>query len=93
MAKFALLLAGSILALFILAYVVYVIFFPLVRTIGGGFQILRIHGLKKVKATDQERLPGFFTPDLEVGPTMADGGEKTEKEESNAPEKHKPPVE
>jgi len=77
MAKFALILAGSTITLIILGYVFYTVFFPLIRTVAGGLQILSIHSSRKSRVTDQEESPLFFAPDLELGPTMTDGGEKT----------------
>ena len=81
MLQLALILTGSALAFVILAYTVHIIFFPLARTIGGGLQILRMYGLKKSGAAYLEKTQAFLTPDLELGLTMADGGEKTEKTE------------
>jgi hypothetical protein len=81
MAKFALILAGSTIMLIILGYVFYTVFFPLLRTVAGGLQLLGIYGSKKSRVTDRDKSPAFFASDPELGPTMADGGEKTKKQD------------
>jgi len=70
---------GSVLAIIILIYICYLILFPLVMTIGGGFQIIWFYTLKKKRLSQdcQERLSEMVDPDL--GLTMADGGDRTEK--------------
>ena len=65
--------------LMILGYVLYTVFFPLIRTVAGGLQILRIYGSKKSRVAEEQGSLVFFAADPELGPTMADGGEKTEK--------------
>jgi hypothetical protein len=67
--------------LIILGYVFYTVFFPLFRTVAGGLQILSIHGSRKSRITDRDKSPAFLAADPELGPTMADGGEKTKKQD------------
>ena len=81
MAKFALICAGSTIMLIILGYVFYTIFFPLIRTVVGGLQIASMRGSRKSEATGRDESPVFFASDPELGPTMADGGEKAKKQE------------
>jgi hypothetical protein len=81
MAKYALILAGSTIAMIILGYVFYTVFFPLIRTVAGGLQILSTYGSRKSRITDRDKSPAFLAVDPELGPTMADGGEKTKKQD------------
>ncbi len=70
---------GVVLGLVILAYATYITFFPLVRTLGGGVQVLKAygHGQKKVKATKE----GYgLIPDAQLGLTMADGGDEVKEQ-------------
>jgi hypothetical protein len=57
----------------------FMLFYLLVRAIAGGVQILKIHVMRRAMRTDLDRALDSFISDLELGPTMADGGEKTEK--------------
>ena len=81
MARFALICAGSTIILLLLGYVFYTVFFPLFRTMAGGLQILSAHGRRKSRASVGDKRPAFFAADPELGPTMADGGEKTKKQD------------
>ena len=81
MAKVALICAGSAIVLLVLGYMFYTVFFPLFRTMAGGLQILSAHGRRKSRESEGDRRPAFFAADPELGPTMADGGEKTKKED------------
>ncbi len=81
MAEFALICAGSAIMLVILGYVFYTVFFPLLRTMAGGIQVLSTHGSRRSKASEGDKQPSFFAADPELGPTMADGGEKTKKQD------------
>ncbi len=66
----------SLLGLACLAFAAYIVFFPLVRTIGGGVQLLKMYVSKKLGGAEPE-VPDSYVSDLGVGITMADGGEKT----------------
>jgi hypothetical protein len=77
MAEFVLTLAGFIVALFVLAYVLHAVFIPLFRTVGGGFKILSIYVSGRSEKAGMKESPAFMMHDMELGPTMADGGEKT----------------
>jgi hypothetical protein len=61
----------------------YIIFFPLVGTVLGGLQILRIYALRRSVATELGRSLDPFILDAEIGLTMADGGERTKKEQDD----------
>jgi hypothetical protein len=80
MVKLGLMLIGLTLVLVIFAFALYVVFFPLVRTVGGGLQILRIFGSRNAGAFELKESPAFLAMDPELGPTMADGGERTEEQ-------------
>ncbi|MCX8021594.1 MAG: hypothetical protein N2745_02350 [Syntrophorhabdaceae bacterium] len=71
-----LLIAGSILAFLILIYMFYLVFFPLGRTIGGGFQILWSYAFKRKKLEKEYREGATVMVDPDLGLTMADGGER-----------------
>ncbi len=81
--------AITALGLACLAFAAFIIFFPLVRTVMGGLQILKIYGLRKSRETDVNTAFESFISDVELGLTMADGGEKTEKQQTGATEKQK----
>jgi hypothetical protein len=78
MLKLALIVLGVVLGLAILAYAFFIIFFPLVRTVGGGWQLMRMYGWKREKAIGKKESVYPLTHDVELGLTMADGGEKHE---------------
>jgi len=65
---------------FFVGWACYMIFMLLVKTFAAGLRILRIHGMRRAIRTDLDRAVHSFLSDLEVGPTMADGGEKTRNE-------------
>jgi hypothetical protein len=75
-------LIACIVLAFSTAWICYLVFFPLVKTIAGKVQILRIHGMRGATRPGRDRALDPFVSDLEVGPTMADGGEKAVKEEA-----------
>jgi hypothetical protein len=78
--------AVSVLSLACLALAGFMIFFPLVRTIVGGLQILRLYGLRRSVEADLRSIDSFIS-DIELGLTMADGGEKTGKGQAGTPGK------
>ncbi|MBW2038827.1 MAG: hypothetical protein JRI46_04410 [Deltaproteobacteria bacterium] len=78
---------GAVLGLVILAYAVYITFFSLARTIGGGLQVLKHYGEQRVRAAERAYA---LIPDAQLGLTMADGGDRIEdKEEKKTPERKK----
>lgn len=70
---------GVMLGLFIVAYAVYITFYPLFRTIGGGLQVLKSYGEQRVRALEEAYA---LIPDAQLGFTMADGGDRVEEKES-----------
>ncbi len=74
--------AVGVVALFVACIVLagYIVFLPLARTIVGGVQLLKIYALRRCAEADLGRAFGSIISDPELGPTMADGGEKAEKE-------------
>ncbi len=68
----------GVFGLVILTYAFYITFFPLIKTIGGGLETLRVYSEGKAQVAEEET---HLIPDVELGLTMADGGEK-KKEES-----------
>ncbi len=71
---------GVVFGLVILAYAVYITFFPLARTIGGGLQVLKEYGEQRASATEKDYT---LVPDAQLGLTMADGGDQIEKKKSS----------
>ncbi|RLA81576.1 MAG: hypothetical protein DRG36_01470 [Deltaproteobacteria bacterium] len=67
---------GTVLGIVILAYALYIVLFPLVKTIGGGLQVLKAYGERKVSAKEPN-----LVAHPELGLTLADGGEQVRKEE------------
>jgi len=63
---------GVTLGLAILSYGLYLVFYPLAKTGEGGVRLLG------AKAAKREAEPTMAT-NLELGLTLADGGEKVEK--------------
>ena len=66
------------MGLIVLAYAVYITFFPLSKTIRGGLQMLKERGEQRVKTADDTY---DSIPDAHVGFTMADGGDHVEEKE------------
>ena len=67
---------GVVLGIVILAYAIYITFYPFARTIGGGLQVLKHYGEQRIK--DVQR--GYIlTPHARLGLTMADGGDRIKK--------------
>jgi hypothetical protein len=75
MLNLAPMLIGTLLVLIISAFSFYLVFFPLIRTVAGGFQILAFFRSRK-PATQS---PSHLSLDPELGLTMADGGEERDK--------------
>ncbi len=80
MVKLILMLAGIMVVLMVFAFSVYAVFFPLARTVAGGFQILSFVRWKRTGRAGREEMPSYGSLDPELGLTMADGGEKREGE-------------
>jgi len=76
---------GIVLGLVILAYATYITLFPLVRTIGGGMQALKVYGEQRLGVTGEQYA---LINDAQVGLTMADGGDRIDEEK--APEEKTP---
>ena len=67
---------GVILGVTILAYAIYITVYPLVRTIGGGLQVLKHYGEQRATADQRDYI---LAPDARLGFTMADGGDRIKK--------------
>jgi hypothetical protein len=59
----------------ILAYAIYITFYPFAKTVGGGAQVLKHYGKQRAQAKADER-DYVLAPDRRLGFTMADGGKK-----------------
>jgi hypothetical protein len=70
---------GAVLGLVILAYAAYITFFPLLKTVGGGLHVLKEFGEHRVKAAEEDYT---LIQDANLGLTMADGGDRIEKEKA-----------
>lgn len=68
----------SIIGLAVIAFAIYITFFPLVKTIGGGLFAIK-HARAKQKDLAAETP---FIVDAKLGLTMADGGEKLEEKDN-----------
>jgi hypothetical protein len=68
----------------ILAYAIYITFYPFARTIGGGLQVLKHYGEHRVRAIDRDYI---LVPDARLGYTMADGGDRIKKKKSRKSKK------
>ena len=67
---------GVVLGIAILAYAIYITFYPFARTIGGGLQVLKHYGEQRAKALQHDYI---LVPDARLGLTMADGGDRIKK--------------
>jgi hypothetical protein len=67
---------GVVLGIVILAYAIYITFYPFARTIGGGLQVLKHYGEQRAKALQHDYV---LVPDARLGLTMADGGDRIKK--------------
>ena len=63
----------------VFAYAYYIALFPLVKTIRGGFQVLKKHGKQRLKTIKREY---DSIPDTQLGLTMADGVDHIEEEKA-----------
>jgi hypothetical protein len=61
--------------LIVLAYALYITFFPLSKTIRGGLQMLKERGEQQLKTADDTY---DSIPNAQLGLTMADGGDHVE---------------
>ncbi len=64
---------------FFVIWVLYVISLVLVKTIAAGVRTVRTHGMRRAIRAELDGAIHPFISDLELGPTMADGGEKRRK--------------
>lgn len=77
---------GVVFGIVILTYAVYITFFPLFRTIGGGLQVLKHYGEQREEVAER----GYaLIPDAQLGITMADGGDRIKKKKSPKAKKNK----
>jgi hypothetical protein len=79
MLNFGVTLIGVSLILAIFAFSIYMVFFPLARTLAGGLQVLTVVRSRRAGLLSREKSPSHLSMDPELGLTMADGGERTEK--------------
>jgi hypothetical protein len=70
-----LLSVGAITGAGILAYAIYVTFYPFAKTVGGGAEVLKHYSKQRAGAKADQR-DYVLTPDRRLGFTMADGGKK-----------------
>ncbi len=75
---------GVAFGLVILAYAIYLTFYPLARTVGGGLQVLKHFGEQRVKTHERDYV---LIPDARLGFTMADGGDRIKKKKSSKSKK------
>jgi hypothetical protein len=71
---------GVAFGLVILAYAIYLTFYPLARTVGGGLQVLKHFGEQRARAQERDYI---LIPDARLGFTMADGGNRIKKKRSS----------
>jgi hypothetical protein len=71
---------GVTFGLVILAYAIYLTFYPLTRTVGGGLQVLKHFGEQRARAQERDYI---LIPDARLGFTMADGGNRIKKKRSS----------
>ena len=70
-----LLSVGAVTGAGILAYAIYITFYPFAKTVGGGAEVLKHYGKQRAGAK-AERRDYVLAPDRRLGLTMADGGKK-----------------
>jgi hypothetical protein len=75
---------GVAFGLVILAYAIYLTFYPLTRTVGGGLQVLKHYGEQRARAQERDYI---LLPDARLGFTMADGGNRIKKKRSSQSKK------
>jgi hypothetical protein len=71
---------GVAFGLVILAYAIYLTFYPLTRTVVGGLQVLKHYGEQRARALEHDYIP---LADARLGFTMADGGSRIKKKRSS----------
>ena len=71
---------GVTFGLVILAYAIYLTFYPFAKTVGGGLQVLKHYGEQRARALEHEYA---LFPDARLGFTMADGGSRIKKKRSS----------
>jgi hypothetical protein len=71
---------GVTFGLVILAYAIYLTFYPFAKTVGGGLQVLKHYGEQRARAFEREYA---LIPDARLGFTMADGGSRIKKKRSS----------
>ena len=71
---------GVTFGLVILAYAIYLTFYPLTRTVGGGLQVLKQFGEQRARSQERDYI---LIPDARLGFTMADGGNRIKKKRSS----------
>lgn len=76
--------AGVVLGIAILAYAIYITFYPFSRTVGGGLQIMKHYGERRARAVRRDYT---LIPDARLGFTMADGGDRIKKKKSRKSKK------
>jgi predicted SpoU family rRNA methylase len=68
---------GTAVGIVIVAYAIYITFYPFVRTVGGGFQVMKYYyGKQRAKAFQRDYA---IVHDARLGFTMADGGDRIKK--------------
>ncbi|OGP54998.1 MAG: hypothetical protein A2Y65_11220 [Deltaproteobacteria bacterium RBG_13_52_11] len=71
--------AGIVLGIAIMAYAIYITFYPFSRTVGGGLQVMKHYGKQRAKALRHDYA---LVHDAQLGYTMADGGDRIKKKKS-----------
>jgi len=75
---------GVTFGLVILAYAIYITFYPFARTVGGGLQVLKHFGEQRARSLQRDFV---LAPDARLGLTMADGGDRIKKKKSSKSKK------
>jgi hypothetical protein len=66
---------GAVTGAGILAYAIYITFYPFAKTVGGGVEVMKHYGKQRAGAK-ADRRDYALVPDSRLGFTMADGGKK-----------------
>ena len=74
---------GAVTGAGILAYAIYITFYPFAKTVGGGAEVLK-HYSKQRAGAKAERRDYILAPDRQLGFTMADGGKKIRQRKKTA---------
>jgi hypothetical protein len=75
---------GVTFGVVILAYAIYITFYPFARTVGGGLQVLKHLGELRARALQRDYV---LASDARLGLTMADGGNRIKKKKSSKSKK------